>query len=399
VNDDNGFGVPAGWYPDPLGLPQMRWWDNHGWTEHTTEARAPIVIQEAKLAWADDDPSVDDLPTRRERREREREDSSVDDGTNGSASPTAESLLELEPPSWDVLPADEPSPEPTIVPEFVELAPEPEVTPQPAAATPQPAEQPVTVPAAAQPVTVPAAAPQSAFAPESLFQPQPASAVPLATAPAATAPFAPGQAPSTNTAGAWIIALMPLVQLVLILLIVSAGGSTGASVQIILGILLAPYVVSIPLAIADMRALRAHGYERPASWAWAFLSGPIYLIARGIRILMRAANGFGPILVWGALVLLQVGSVVAVPGLVISALPQVFASEAAQSIEHDATVFGPITSVKCPAPPATVMGQKFDCTLTKIGSGQTYKVTASLQRENGWIAWRVDDWGTNTLSR
>ncbi|HOB57662.1 MAG TPA: DUF2510 domain-containing protein, partial [Rhodoglobus sp.] len=27
--------MPAGWYPDPLGLPQLRWWDAQAWTEHT----------------------------------------------------------------------------------------------------------------------------------------------------------------------------------------------------------------------------------------------------------------------------------------------------------------------------------------------------------------------------
>lgn len=26
---------PAGWYPDPLGDPVLRWWDDRGWTEHT----------------------------------------------------------------------------------------------------------------------------------------------------------------------------------------------------------------------------------------------------------------------------------------------------------------------------------------------------------------------------
>ena len=29
-------GVPAGWYPDPLGLPQLRWWDGNAWTEFTS---------------------------------------------------------------------------------------------------------------------------------------------------------------------------------------------------------------------------------------------------------------------------------------------------------------------------------------------------------------------------
>lgn len=369
MNDDNGFGVPAGWYPDPLGLPQMRWWDNHGWTEHTTEARAPIVIQEAKLAWADDDLPVDELPTRRERRERERNDGTAD-GTVASAAPTADALLELEPPSWDELPADEPAPE--LPSSFVPAQDEPQrvVVPEqvvPEQSIPAPAAQPV---APAEPLVRPA-----------------------------TAQATPSSAPSANTAGAWIIALLPLAQLVGILLMVAAAGSTGTNIGVVLGILIAPYVIAIPFAISDRRSLRAHGYDHPASWLWVFLSGPVYLIARAIRIVMRAGNGFGPILVWSALVLLQLGSIVAVPGLVVSALPQTFSQEAAQSIEHDASVFGPDMKVTCPTPPATVMGQEFTCTMHRAGSGKSYQVTASLQRENGWIAWRVDDWGNYTLSR
>jgi hypothetical protein len=391
VNDDNGFGVPAGWYPDPLGLPQMRWWDNHGWTEHTTEARAPIVIQEAKLAWADDDYAADELPTRRERRERERSDSTDDDVITPNA-PTADALLQLEPPSWDQLPADEPAPAAQSVPEFMPA----QETPQqaaPAKATPE-----YTAPAEA----APAAASEPVAQPAAAAQPDPAVAAQAAQPAAAIVPgaaFASGSAPSANTAGAWVIALMPLAQLVGTLLVVASAGSAGTNVSVILAILFAPYIIGIPFAISDQRTLRKHGYERPASWLWAILTGPIYLVARAIRIVMRAGNGFAPILVWGALVLLQLGSIVAVPGLVVSALPQTFSQEAAQSIEHDATVFGPITSVKCPTPPATVMGQQFACTLYRVGSGQSYKVTASLQRENGWIAWRVDDWGDYSMSR
>lgn len=37
--------IPAGWYPDPLGLPQLRWWDNHTWTDQISGARAPLMHQ------------------------------------------------------------------------------------------------------------------------------------------------------------------------------------------------------------------------------------------------------------------------------------------------------------------------------------------------------------------
>jgi Protein of unknown function (DUF2510) len=381
VNDDNGFGVPAGWYPDPLGLPQMRWWDNHGWTEHTTEARAPIVIQEAKLAWADDD-AIEDLPTRRERRERER--GSAEDGGSDTSVATAESLLQLEPPSWDELPADEPAPNILPVPEFVGAVP------QEAPAVAQPIAPAATVGPTAQVQPIHTEALRTEYAQTPVAQ--------TAAAHAPGTPYAAGTAPSTNTLGGWVIALLPLLQLLGTLLVVSAAGSGGTNVAVILTILVLPYFVSIPFAISDRRALKNHGYDSPASWLWVFLSGPIYLIARAIRIVMRAGNGFAPILVWGALVLLQIGSVVAVPGLVIAALPQTFSDQAAQSIENAATVFGPITSVTCPSPPATVMGQEFTCTLYRIGSGQTYKVTAALERENGWIAWQVHDWGDYSMT-
>jgi hypothetical protein len=357
----------------------MRWWDNHGWTEHTTEARAPIVIQEAKLAWADDD-AIDELPTRRERRERER--GSEDGGDAENSALTADSLLQLEPPSWDELPADEPAPNILPVPEFV-AAPAAAFVAEPIA----PAAAQTATPVNAQPVEYaqnPAAAQ--------------AAAAPAAAVHTPGTPYASGTAPSTNTLGGWVIALMPLVQLLGTLLVVSAAGSGGTNVGVILTILGLPYLISIPFAISDQRALKQHGYDNPASWAWVLLSGPIYLIARAIRIVMRAGNGFAPILVWGALVLLQIGSIVAVPGLVISALPQVFSDQAAQSIEQAATVFGPITSVTCPSPPATVMGQEFTCTLYRIGSGQTYKVTAALERQNGWISWQVHDWGDYSMT-
>lgn len=42
--------IPAGWYPDPAGLPQLRWWDNHQWTEHTSDAREPLVASETEDA-------------------------------------------------------------------------------------------------------------------------------------------------------------------------------------------------------------------------------------------------------------------------------------------------------------------------------------------------------------
>src|SRR5688572_32584662 len=63
---DDDVRVPAGWYPDPLGLPQLRWWDNHAWTEHTSDARQPMVAEAVTvtasplLAYADNDDEPND---------------------------------------------------------------------------------------------------------------------------------------------------------------------------------------------------------------------------------------------------------------------------------------------------------------------------------------------------
>ncbi len=48
--------VPAGWYPDPLGLPQLRWWDGQQWSEFTSERPAPAAQTDdsATIALADD---------------------------------------------------------------------------------------------------------------------------------------------------------------------------------------------------------------------------------------------------------------------------------------------------------------------------------------------------------
>lgn len=58
--------TPAGWYPDPLGLPQLRWWDGQGWGEHTSEARRPLLGQQARsVAYAEPDEheATDPVPT------------------------------------------------------------------------------------------------------------------------------------------------------------------------------------------------------------------------------------------------------------------------------------------------------------------------------------------------
>ncbi|MET4780540.1 DUF2510 domain-containing protein [Glaciihabitans sp. UYNi722] len=112
---EDDVSVPAGWYPDPMGLPQLRWWNNHAWTELTTEARPPLVMQQpTRLTYADEE-----LPTRRQQREqRERDEqyarlatdeSEARDAANAQA-PLTVTLRELEPPLPATVEAEEPAP-------------------------------------------------------------------------------------------------------------------------------------------------------------------------------------------------------------------------------------------------------------------------------------------------
>ena len=39
--------APAGWYQDPLGIPQVRWWNGLGWTNRIEEIRPEIQLASA----------------------------------------------------------------------------------------------------------------------------------------------------------------------------------------------------------------------------------------------------------------------------------------------------------------------------------------------------------------
>jgi hypothetical protein len=414
--------VPAGWYPDPMGLPQLRWWNNHAWTELTTEARPPLVVQTpTRLAFADDE-----LPTRRQQREqRERDEeyatlaTDEDEARDAAAThaPLSVTLRELdapapEPRDSDDLEAlteidDEPSVESAqdVDPRIINLdtidydsVPTDDDTtaflPRPALFRPH--DTPVTEHVALDTPVVAAVQP-SANADAAAD----AAAAAAATTAAATAEtFADRRALARMpiyTASVWIIALVPILLLVLSLLLLIGFGSS-LTTWVTPAIWATSYLAVVILAITDRAALGHAGYEHRASWAWALLTAPIYLIARSMSLAKVGRLGFAPVLVWAALGILQIGSLLVVPGLIISALPHVFALQAEQSIASDASIIGADITVNCASNLPVLVGQSFDC-VAKSATKDSFTVTASLQRRNGWINWHVDDWGIYTLSR
>jgi hypothetical protein len=58
-NADGNHTTPAGWYADPAGSPQLRWWDGSGWTDHlqapaaqTTGTSSPAPAYSSAPAYA-----------------------------------------------------------------------------------------------------------------------------------------------------------------------------------------------------------------------------------------------------------------------------------------------------------------------------------------------------------
>lgn len=415
--------VPAGWYPDPLGLPQLRWWDNHAWTEHTSDARQPMVAQEtvtAKLAYADDEP-LSGFP-----REELHTDSGAKQPAAEPAFAQADPVLSLEAaPAAQLRAEDEVSPglkyarehaiddAPTSAPFLLETSYDdllgvpidPAQAQQPAARTaftPTPAFEP----APSFQVDPNAAAGAGAFTTTNF---DPASFNTFSYAPSVLADRDDTQpltrravlaenGLSINTGPVWIIALMPVIMLVLALMFLVAGNAGQDSALFAGIILLGSYIATVILAIIDRVMLTRLGHTRTANWDWALLGAPVYLIARMSNVVRETGRGLRPFLTWSALMIVLIASAVAVPGIVMALAPGVFSDEAEQSISDQATAIGSRgMKATCPDVPPLLVGGSMIC--SAVTSTKVTNVEVSLQRKNGWIEWRVDDWGLYATNR
>jgi hypothetical protein len=158
-----------------------------------------------------------------------------------------------------------------------------------------------------------------------------------------------------------------------------------------------PHIAGIVLAVVDHRMLRARGMDRPASWLWSILGAPFYLIARLTRTVRVSGQGFAPLVTLLTLGAVSIGAALAAPGLIIQLNPGYFSVEAQQSVRNDAAILGADLTVNCPDTPPLLMGQSFQCSATNESS-EFFQVLVSLQRANGWIEWRVDDWGVWSMA-
>lgn len=59
--------LPAGWYPDPEGGNQRRWWDGREWTQYTAEFQRRTSVDELDL---DQTPSAEKKPGKTAKQAR-----------------------------------------------------------------------------------------------------------------------------------------------------------------------------------------------------------------------------------------------------------------------------------------------------------------------------------------
>ena len=194
----------------------------------------------------------------------------------------------------------------------------------------------------------------------------------------------------------WILTLLPVYMLLAGMMVLLSGADAAfapVTLALVVGL---PWLAGVVIAFLDHRALRAGGLLHPAHWLWAVLGAPVYLVARLVATVRESGTGFGPVLTYLVLALVMAGAVLAVPGLAMELAPAAFSAEAERSIADDGRSLGADLTIDCPETPPLLVQQSFSCTATD-DDGTTFQVLVSLQRSNGWIDWRVDNWGVFSL--
>ncbi|WP_309620184.1 DUF2510 domain-containing protein [Salinibacterium sp.] len=385
--NQNEFGVSSGWYPDPLGLPQLRWWDGQGWAEHTSEARAPIVEQFATMSSAHDVDGAG-LPSRRAERERQRAEFEDEFEDDFDEQPDGDVIYDLEPAPGRTDNRDDITGED----DQGDDAADPDAPDSPLIAdddfdaqgllemTLKEFEPPLQEDLDADVI----GAWRSAASADAIGIPPAIGAV----NPARLLP--PNRQLRSYTISAWLLALTPLFQLGVIMLLVQVAG-LGTNWPLVISAWVAPHLIALGLAAHDRLTLTLWGHRNPASPRWALLMAVSYLIVRGRRVRRETGHGSPLLLIVGLSFAALFGACIAIPGLIISVAPSFFIGEIESVVSVDAQASGAEITVACSDAPPILLGESISCAGLRA-DGETADIKVSLHRENGWISWRVDDW-------
>jgi len=242
---------------------------------------------------------IGSLPSRRELRARTAAPAD-DHGAPASAAPAAPS-------------APTPDPGPAPLPNRASTStPAPDAAPSAFDWLPGGAALGTGVPAASSPTAAPFA-PTSAPAPAAPVQSSPTGPVSTtnvwAQEPASVAVvddlYSTAATRKATTSG-WFIAVMPLLAAILSIAAVKGAENYPRYLpfewwMLVGGVLAVLYLVTILLAVADRSKLDWAGYHRPAHWAWAILTAPVYLLVRTIAAKRETGRNSALLWVWLAL--------------------------------------------------------------------------------------------------
>ncbi|RZS59078.1 uncharacterized protein DUF2510 [Microcella putealis] len=119
--------------------------------------------------------------------------------------------------------------------------------------------------------------------------------------------------PTIHTASLWLIATMPITQLLLLHWVRDLAATTATPQYSILLALVLPFVLYGALASQDARQLSAAGHLTTPPWIVAVIMPAVYLGARGLHLQRTVgANPWPALLVWGLLqgIVLTVAAVI-----------------------------------------------------------------------------------------
>jgi hypothetical protein len=180
-----------------------------------------------------------------------------------------------------------------------------------------------------------------------------------------------------NTAGAWLLAFSYVFALIAIFGWAVANSSSLALETVLernaditfasLWIPVALFVLQILFTLMDRRKLRSFGYLRPASFWWILLLPPlVYLIMRAVVISREVRHGFAPLVTYlvtiGAVVLLGVGTAIAIPAFLNQRAGSLASTQFASSLQTGLNEKGAHFTVTCPPTIPSTIGSTFTCT-------------------------------------
>ena len=283
--------IPAGWYPDPAGSFQQRWWNGTSWTNDFAQYR-PTLIHSAPLAEAiqsgGDKPGFAEFATKQSSSAARAAGSS-----NGSTSTLTRTTKSTGGSAPFGLPPEDQAPLTSVARPNAGnaiLVPVTPVNPAPAAAEPNAAWDNYKSSAPAAKATV------SAEAPEQTRR----------------TPKGPTR---RYTGAVWLLSVLPALFL---------GGAVATAqylptlystaALLVLGAAFLP--LGVVIAAADRRVLFVNEHEFTASPAWGLLTPLSYLSVRAVTVARETGKGaYAPIIVLLVTVAAIIASLIFVSGL------------------------------------------------------------------------------------